>query len=254
MKRMVKFAVLQYVPNYERDEKINVAVVLHSPQDNFIETVLISNWKRLSEFDDELDINFMKIYLKGIKNKFNYNFVTDEEILKMINNIYLLDNMSKFYINQFVFKINELEIEEDCRRFLDKLRKNYLYYDNDKSKRVSQKESKKFFGELLKGKNVSYEIINQKNTLVGNYNEEINVDYKVNNDYYKIIMFDDKNINSYTPTIKMWMLNAHEMSKNNIKLVFVINDLATTEKTNKLIRMLEDYGKVIRFSEFDKHF
>lgn len=33
MKRKVKYAVMQYVPNYERDERINVAVILHSVHD-----------------------------------------------------------------------------------------------------------------------------------------------------------------------------------------------------------------------------
>ena len=35
---------------------------------------IIENWRRLKEFDDELDIDFMKSYLKTVEEQFNYNF------------------------------------------------------------------------------------------------------------------------------------------------------------------------------------
>ena len=72
---------MKYVPDYERDERINVAVVLHSPEDKFMSIKIIENWRRLKEFDDELDINFMKSYLKTVEEQFNYNFRKNDTIL-----------------------------------------------------------------------------------------------------------------------------------------------------------------------------
>ena len=47
MKRNVKYAIMQYVPSFERDERINVAVILHSVEDKYLSIKLIENWNRL---------------------------------------------------------------------------------------------------------------------------------------------------------------------------------------------------------------
>jgi len=252
MKRRVKFAVMQYVPNYERDEKINVAVILHSPLDRFMSMKIIDNWKRLKEFDDELDINFIKSYLKTVKEQFSYNDFNINELA--IDDNYLLEQMTQFYINQFIFKLSEVTIETGCIDFLNKLKDNYLYFDNDKKNRISNKDSVAFFSELLRGKNINYEIVGAKNTLLGNYNEKINVDLKIKNKYYKIINFNDANIDTYIPTIKMWMMNALELKEKREKLIFVVNEQVSDEKVNTFIKMLEKYGEVIKLSEFNKYF
>ena len=89
--------------------------------------------------------------------------------------------MTQFYINQFVFVISSISIESKCEEFLGKLKDNYLYYDSDKKKRPSKKDSIEFFSELLRGKNISYELVGAKNSLTGTYDEKINVDLKINN-------------------------------------------------------------------------
>ena len=251
MKRNVKFAIMKYIPNFERDEKINVAVMLHSQEDEFLDTKIIENWRRLKEFDDELDIDFMKSYLKTVSEEFNYNILTNTKI--KITDPLLLEKMTQFYINQFAFVISEVSIETSCEEFLTKLKDNYLYYDVEKKKRVSQKESVEFFGELLRGKNITYELIGNKNCLLGNYNEKINVDLKINDKYYKVINFNDSNIDTYVPTIKMWMLNAIELNERKEKLVFVINEQVSDEKINTFVTMLSKYGEVVKLSEFSKH-
>lgn len=252
MKRNVKFAIMKYVPNYERDERINVAVVLHSPEDKFMSIKIIENWHRLKEFDDELDIDFMKSYLKTVEEQFNYNLISSETI--NIDDDCLLEKMTQFYINQFVFVISNIAIESSCEEFLARLKDNYLYYDTDKKKRISKKDSIAFFGELLRGKNIAYEIIGTKNSLIGTYDEKINVDLKIKDKYYKIINFNDSNIDTYVPTIKMWMMNALELSDKKEKLVFVINEQVNDEKINTFIKMLSKYGEVIKLSEFNKYF
>lgn len=252
MKRKVKYAIMEYVPSVERGEKMNVAVMLHSPSDEFLETKIIKNTRRLKEFDDELDIEFMKAYLKSVKNEFTYDISTIEKI--NINDEMLLDKMSQFYINQFAFVIFEVVIESSCEEFLSKLKSNYLYYDIDKQKRITKNDSVEFFEELLKGKNISYELIRSKNGLIGNFGEKINVDLKIDGKYYKIINFNDSNISTYITVIKMWMLNAIELEERNIKLVFVINEQILNEKVSKFVKMLNKYGEVIQMNEFNKYF
>ena len=164
-----------------------------------------------------------------------------------------LDN-DYYLINQFVFKISEIPIESTCEQFLEKLKNNYLYFDIDKKKRASKKESIEFFGEILRGKNIQYELIGGKNSLIGNYNEKINVDMKIQDKYYKIINFNDSNISTYIPTIKMWMMNALELKENKEELIFIVNEQIIDEKINTFITMLEKYGKVVKMSEFNDYF
>jgi hypothetical protein len=252
MKRKVKYALMQYVPSFERDERINVAVLLHSTSDKYLSIKLIENWKRLKEFDDEIDIDFMKNYLKTFKEQFSYNPLNINDI--DIDDEMLIEKITQYYINQFVFKICEISIESTCEQFLEKLKNNYLYFDIDKKKRVSKKESIDFFSEILRGKNIQYELIGGKNSLIGNYNEKINVDMKIQDKYYKIINFNDSNISTYIPTIKMWMLNALELKENKEELIFIVNEQIIDERINTFITMLEKYGKVIKMSEFNDYF
>ena len=252
MKRNVKFAIMKYVPNYDRDERINVAVVLHSPEDKFMSIKIIENWRRLKEFDDELDINFIKSYLKTVEEQFNYNLINSNTI--NIEDECLLEKMTQFYINQFVFVISNIAIESSCEEFLERLKNNYLYYDTDKKKRISRRDSIEFFGELLRGKNITYELIGTKNSLIGTYDEKINVDLKIKDKYYKIINFNESNIDKYVPTIKMWMMNALEHNDKKEKLVFVINEQIDDEKINTFVKMLSKYGEVVKLSEFNSYF
>lgn len=253
MKRKVKFAILQYVPNYDRDEKINVGVVLHCPIEKYLKIIFIENFKRLKEFDDELDLKFIKLYFKSLEEAFYYNPLISADI--DIESIYLLDDMTKYYINQFVFKVYELmEINKECEEFIYDLKNNYLYYDVKKENRISPKESIAFFKDLLNGKNISYEEIRGKNSLYGNFNDKINVDLKIGKDYYKLITINDQNVDKYIPTIKMWMLNSIELKDKGERLIFVINEQISDTKTKNIVSMLKKYGTVIYLNNIDDYF
>ena len=69
MKTRVKYAVLKYVPNLERNERINIAVVLHFPESEQLEMTIINNWRRVKSFDDEADIQFLKKYVDKRKRE-----------------------------------------------------------------------------------------------------------------------------------------------------------------------------------------
>lgn len=250
MERKVKFAVLQYIPNYERDEKINVAVILHSPEDEYLNTEIISSFIRLKKFDDEIELSVFKTFLKSIIDEFSYD-ITKAETMD-IKDYSLLNKMTKFYVNQFSFKLGESVIKEDCDSYLEKIKKNFLYFDIEKKKRVSLKDSIEFFNGLLRAKNIECEKINTKNSLIGVYDEVINVDLKSNDTYYKFIDFNENNIDSYMATIKMWLFNAIELKNTNKKLVFVIVSSFYNDKVNRFIEMLKEYGTVLKLEDANK--
>lgn len=136
MKFRVKYAILKYVPNIERNEKINVAVILHYPETKQIEMTIINNWKRIKSFDDEADIQFLKKYVDDLKEQFTYNLFNDFDGISLDDPI-LLDELTKYFVNKFVFEIHEIDTIEQFDDLLTNLRKIYLYYEVDKNKRIS---------------------------------------------------------------------------------------------------------------------
>ncbi len=65
----VEFAVLSYYPSLVTDENINVGLLFFSQELNHRSFYIPKNIKRLAAFDDELDIDFIKDYLAGMKSE-----------------------------------------------------------------------------------------------------------------------------------------------------------------------------------------
>ena len=137
------------------------------------------------------------------------------------------------YVNLF----SKLNKEQKCNEILEK-----------------QKVILEFLIKYANEKNIQYKLIGGENSLIGNYNEKINVDMKIQDKYYKIINSNDSNISTYIPTIKMWMMNALELKENKEELIFIVNEQIIDEKINTFIMMLEKYGKVVKMSKFNDYF
>lgn len=65
----VEFTVLSYYPSLVNDENINVGLLFFSKELNHRSFYTLRNIKRLAAFDDELDIDFIKDYLAGMKSE-----------------------------------------------------------------------------------------------------------------------------------------------------------------------------------------
>ena len=249
MKSKVKYAILKYVPNLERNEKINVAVTLHSPVDKQLETTVINNWKRVKSFDDEADIQFLKKYVNDLREQFTINLFNDFDGMS-IDDPLLLDELTRYFVNKFVFEIHEIDTEENFGELLRNLKKIYLYYEEGKDKRITEKESKAYIEQHLLENNISYERRGTKNTIQEQYGNNINFDYKINNKYYKLIFLTEDNYAGYVGILKMWIANAIMLKKESKKLIFVIDDLLKNERTESYKKMLSDYGDIISVQEF----
>ena len=247
----VKYAILKYVPNMERNERINIAIVLHYPNSKEIRMEIINNWKRVSSFDDEADIKFLKKYVDDLKEQFSDNLVNDFDGMSL-DNILLLDEMTKYFVNKFVFEIHEINTKEKFEILLEHIKKIYLHYDYEKSKRSKEDESKAVIEKYFLENNVVYEKRGSKNAIQEEYGNNISFDYVLNNVYYKIICLTEDNYNGYVAILKMWIANYIMLKKENKKLVFVIDDNINNDKTKSYKKMLNDYGIVMTLQEFIK--
>ncbi len=245
----VKYAVLKYVPNIERNERINIAIVLHYPSSEQIKMSIINNWKRVSSFDDEADIPFLKKYVDDLKEEFTDNLFNDFDGMSL-DDENLLDEMTKYFVNKFVFEIHEINTTEKFDTLLEHIKSIYLHYDISKDKRKKEEESKVLIEKFFLENNVSYERYGSKNAIQEMYGNNINFDYKLNDVYYKIICLTEENYNTYVGVLKMWIANYMLLKNENKKLIFVIDDNVLNEKTASYKKMLSDYGVVITIQEF----
>ena len=249
MKTKVKYAVLKYVPNLERNERINIAIVLHFPESEQIDMTIINNWKRVKSFDDEADIQFLKKYVDDLKEQFTNNLFNDFDGMKLTD-FMLLDELTKYFVNKFIFEIHEINTDSNFGELLDYLKKLYLYYDINVNKRINEKESKAFIERHFLEKNIAYERMGTKNAIQEQYGNNINFDYKINDKYYKLIFLTEDNYNGYVAILKMWIANSIMLKKENKELIFVLDDNLNNEKTETYKKMISDYGKVISIQDF----
>ena len=80
----VRFSVLSYYPTFLTNENINIGILFFIEDTDQAYFDSIKKWERAKAFDDELDIDFMKDYLKGITDEvenhlFNYHSKFDIE-------------------------------------------------------------------------------------------------------------------------------------------------------------------------------
>ena len=249
MKTSVKYAVLKYVPNIERNEKINIAIVLHYPETEQIEMEIINNWKRVKGFDDEADIQFLKKYVEGVKEQFSINLFNDFDGINLKDR-FLLDQLTRYFVNKFVFEIHEITTDEQFSSLLQYLKDVYLYYDISKEKRISENESKAFIEQHFLENNILYERRGTKNAIQEEYGNNINFDYKIDDKYYKLIFLTEDNYSGYVAILKMWIANSIMLRKEKKELIFVLDDNLNNEKTKSYKKMLSDYGKIISINDF----
>lgn len=249
MKIKAKYAILKYVPNLERNEKINIAITLHYPEKQQLKMIIINNWKRVKAFDDEADINFLKKYVEALKEQFTINLTNDFDGIEL-DDALLLDELTKYFVNKFIFEIHEIDTTENFDDLLKNLKRIYLYYETGKTKRISEKESKAYIEQHLLENNISYEKRGTKNNIQEQYGNNINFDYKINNKYYKLIFLTEENYIGYVGVLKMWIANAIILKKEHKELIFVIDDLINNQKTKTYKKMLSDYGEIITVQEF----
>ena len=59
-KHLFEYAVIRVVPRVEREEFLNVGVILYCPSEGFLQTKFELNEKRLKAFSEQLDLEELK--------------------------------------------------------------------------------------------------------------------------------------------------------------------------------------------------
>lgn len=217
----IQFSVLSYYPSIVTNENINVGILFHNLSTNERKFHILKNWKRLEKFDDELDIDFIRQYLIGIKNECELNIFNHNEKFS-------LNDYVRFYINELRFcPVKEANVsEENVETFINDTEKVYMRYDFEKRERLSKESEVNYIKKIMKSNNINY----SAKEIKGKYEDKIKFDYIVGDYGFKNFIFEGKNLNKMIMNAKAWAYNAESM-KDKYKTIFVY-DIEKNDSSN----------------------
>lgn len=242
MESKLKFTRIKYVPLNGNGEAINIAVVLHDYTRGELYFDKIRKHKRLSSFDDELDLSEFKETLSGIEEYMKKPFTNNLfHRAKGRYDEHDLADISSMFLNEYRMSEIQPVYTSNIKDSFNHLRDTFLYYDIDRKKRPNKNEAIQSINELFTSaqREWNLESLTKDYRLdVGlTHGEPITFDYKIGDNYYKIIDLEAKRYALKYVSAKAWVYNASYL-KNNEKLKFIIVNDQETDETKAMIKIL----------------
>ncbi len=233
----VEYAALKYYNSAISEECLYIGMLYHNLTTGQRTFRYISNFSRFQSFDDEADIDFVKLYLEGIKqqvenNIFNYNKFNLSEFIRI-------------YVNEFRFtNIMQIKVEEE-EDYIGNLTKLYLKFDFSTKNRLTNKEEKEYIKKIFASKNIVFTSPQVK----GSFDEDVRFDYVIGDIAIKIFSFKDKNLKKFIPTAKNWSFTADEL-KNKMEVIFLYDNLGIDHiQLNIILKILEKHASVFQLQD-----
>lgn len=231
----IEYAALNYYHSPISDECLCIGILFHNVTTGQRDFKYISNFQRFHAFDDEADVDFVKLYLKGIKDEV-------ENSLFNYNKVFNLTSYIRVYANEFRFSsVRVLNVGED-ENYVEDLTRIYLKYDLAKSQRLNGNEEKKLIRRVLQANNLEYST--QK--INGPYSDEISFDYQVGNVCIKMFSFKGKNLKRVIGSARQWSFVADEIGTNKKVLFIYDSDYEDMYNLNIIINILSKHAKVLK--------
>lgn len=215
----LQFSILSYYPSLLSGECINIGIAYMDKNSRNTFFSEIKKWSRVEHFDDEIDIDFLKYTVSGIKLRLDNNNMLSNEIDD-------LSEVTRHFVNELQFS-NLSEVEyDDLNSTIDCINKIHMRFDYEKHERPNQDTEKKYLRMIYKQKKVDFNSM----PIVGSYDEKLTFDFVLDNkECVKIIRINDSNAATYIHHAKSWAYTCNEM-KASYKFIFLIIDEYLTDK------------------------
>ena len=225
--KTLEYSVLRYSPS--TGERINLGIIFSEKQLHYMEFKFTKSLTRLSRFDDEIDINMVKLLLSSIKEDvegsiFDYR---EKDIKEYI----------KFYDNDFSFDPPLSISYEGLEDTMERLMQVYFRFDLPKHKRSSSREDRKFLESVLAS---SCDNVRKNERTAGVCNETIRYDYSTDEYKIKWFDFDNEDLVKLIPSIKSWAWNS--INDKDQKTIIVY-------RYNNEIESLNDFQIIMKIFE-----
>lgn len=232
-------ATIQYVPDLVRNERLNIGIALHSPEDNYIKVEFSKNKKRLLSFDDEIEYEFYKMFVSALEDTLtpsisNYIDISDHNLLK---------SLSYNYVNQFQFIIQEVHLDHDISVHFNNFKKLQLHFDFDIKDRLTPREKFNILSKSFVTKGIEIDDVKNRE-IIGIFDENINFDFKFDDSYIKVFEFNNNNYKHLVNQVKVWIYNYKKLS-SKIEIIFIVEDNVVNDITKNILNELKDNVQLV---------
>ncbi|BDR66951.1 hypothetical protein DP122_05190 [Clostridium tetani] len=234
----VQYSVLCHYPSIVAKDCITLGVLFYNKDEKNCVFEITKAWNRVKSFNDELDIDLVKLQLNDIANEVD-GFCKNDE--------FNLDDYTKFYVNELKFtEVVNIEID-NFSEFVGECKRQYLRFDFNKKDRPTVNEQLSFVKKIMKASDISYKVHPAK----GYFDENIKFDFVIDEYAFKLFRFEGRNEMRLINNVKNWAYDAYKL-KDEYKVVFVtdVDFSEDNDNYNLLYRILkEESNMIINFNE-----
>lgn len=236
----IQFCVLSYYPSIMNDENINVGFLFYNLDTKERYLYIFRNHKRLENFDDEIDVDFLMAYLKGVKENWEGSLFEAGNNSSVESFIYNFGNELRFG------KIQSSKVE-DARAFIEETKKMVFRFDYERAARPSEESIKKYIKKLLKANSIEYSIKDGS----GGFSEKVSYDFVVKNYGFKSFLVEDNSdLRRQLLNYKGWAYTAlKNRDSSGLETVFVVDSDRTDDSYKTALKILESAARVMKPSE-----
>lgn len=235
MKR-IEFSVLQYYPSFVTGECINLGILIHCADDNFIKFEHIKNtqYNRLRTFDDELDIEVVTQMLNMLSED-----IREYELPLISNQHFDMKEYIKYFANEFRFSTVTTVYYESIEAATNELKNVYLRLYLPKSERPAKDIERNLVERIIIANEFKY---SKNNKVKDAFGLDIKYDFVFddNSAGIKFFSINSGNIHIILNHLRMWALNCECSTVKNSVIVYSCEDTFQQNPTFlKAIEMLK---------------
>lgn len=238
MDKILKYSVLRYSPSTVAGEKINLGIIFQDMESGYKEFKYSKKFSRLATFDDEIDLNMVKVLLKTIEDDVEGNLFTYDS--------FDIEQYTKYFVSDFAFDTPKAISYDNLEEMIERLHKTYFRFEYEKSQRPSKEDDKKIIERII---SADGKTVKKDEYVFGSCNERIKYDLVTDDYYIKIFDFDDKNLNLLVNNAKTWAWNAMQEEKKNVFIIYRYNE--ENSKYNKEFKIIMDIFKKANVRAYD---
>jgi hypothetical protein len=241
-----------------RGEAINVGVLVHVPEEKFCHFYKTKNLTRIKNFDDELEIDVIKVLLESLEYQFNTNTIHSPD-LKGLEYDDFLEKETSYYVNQFQFSNIKTFSSDDLSEDIEDLCNIYLYYDKKKSERIDKYKVKSLVSKIITSSKLK-PYVDRNPKLKNNFQQQaFDFSLKLNNHetLIKALSLDYRRHNKMLNEIKSFLYDLlyfkYSSSLDTSDIKVVVNNTQFEKKYERIaVEELKKFIEVYTLEEFSK--
>lgn len=194
MRKTMKYTVLRYFPSKIAGESINLGIIFVSEDNEERAFAHVQKWNRLKAFDDEVNLDLVKLLLEQIKDDVDGTLLNCEKKFE-------LERYIRNYVNEFSFGTIERFPYESFQDAKEQIQKLYLRFDYDKKARLNKSEEKEIIERILCGSGLDFK---KRVSVTDELTDTLVYDYMIGDYGIKFLNLDNKNLSRMMQTVRAW--------------------------------------------------